>query len=126
MVQLIYKLDREEDRVKFYQLTKNAKICVLCFSATWCGPCKKLGAELGIKMADILESEHDPNDFESLNDSVVVVKVDIDVFEDLAKLYDVNGIPHVVFFHYGKLQNDFVIGCKSDQIVNKVRELIHM
>jgi thioredoxin-like negative regulator of GroEL len=62
-------------------------------------------------------------DLSNLRDSIVVMKVDIDVFKDLAELYEVKSIPHVVFFKNGELQTDIVIGCQTEKIIKKISSL---
>lgn len=118
MVKLVFKLSSEEERAKFFEFSQNAKVCVVCFSAVWCGPCKRLSMELDNKMGDLLEARS-----ENIADCVVLLKVDIDVFEDLAELYNVDGIPHTVFYKKGQLQPDVITGCQSDKITQKVKEL---
>lgn len=121
MVRLIFKLSGEEDRCKFFEFTENAKVCIVCFSATWCGPCKRLAIELDAKLGDVLESRS-----EKISDNVVLLKVDTDIFEDLAEIYNVNGIPHTVFYKKGELQPDVITGCKPEEIAKKVRELMDL
>ena len=120
MQNLIYSLTEENQRDLFFLLTQNAKVTVLAFSGVWCGPCKKMQQELYTKLNLVTGKEED---LSNLQNSVVVVKVDIDVFEDLAQLYEVKGIPHVVFFKNGELQTDMIVGCQTDKIVKKVSEL---
>lgn len=120
MQNLIYNLTEESQRDLFFLLTQNSKIAVLCFSAVWCGPCKKLQQDLYTKLNLVAGKEEDLSNLENL---VVVVKVDIDVFGDLAELYEVKGIPHVVFLKNGELQTDVIVGCQTDRIVKKVAEL---
>lgn len=55
------------------------------FYANWCGPCKMIAPEL-----------------EKAQGSIKVVKVDVDVFEDLAREYGVMSIPTLILFNEGK------------------------
>ena len=68
---------------KFKELTKE-KILV-DFYANWCGPCKMLAPEL-----------------ERVDSNIKVVKVDVDVFEDLAREYGVMSIPTLILFENGQ------------------------
>jgi thioredoxin len=126
-IQFVLSNGDDEERHLFLKLTKHAKICVVTFSATWCGPCKVLAHKLESLVlgdADLhgqVLSSHDNMD--TLADSVVFVKVDIDEYEDLAKMYGVSGIPHTVFFANGELDQDFVVGCDVEKIVNKVKSV---
>lgn len=55
------------------------------FYANWCGPCKMVAPEL-----------------EKVQSNIKVVKVDVDVFEDLAREYGVMSIPTLILFNEGK------------------------
>lgn len=55
------------------------------FYANWCGPCKMLAPVL-----------------EKASSNLKVVKVDVDVFEDLAREYGVMTIPTLILFENGK------------------------
>jgi thioredoxin 1 len=52
---------------------------VLRFTASWCGPCKMLAKNL-----------------ESINTSVPIEVIDIDVFQDVAVEYGIRGVPTLV------------------------------
>ena len=62
---------------------------VIDFSATWCGPCQRIGP--------IYEqlSEKFP--------SITFLKVDIDESEELAELYSIQSLPTFVFMRDGKV-----------------------
>lgn len=51
------------------------------FYADWCGPCKMIGAEL-----------------EKVESDLVVIKVNVDDNEDLARTYGVMSIPTMILF----------------------------
>ena len=70
------------EKENFKELIKE-KILV-DFYANWCGPCKMI--------APILEK---------VESNIKVVKVDVDVFEDLAKEYGIMSIPTLVLFENG-------------------------
>jgi len=73
-----------ENEKEFKELIKEEKILV-DFFATWCGPCKMLGPVL-----------------EKVESSLKVIKVDTDLFEDLARVYGVMSIPTLVLLEKGK------------------------
>ncbi|MCB0445306.1 MAG: thioredoxin fold domain-containing protein, partial [Gelidibacter sp.] len=60
------------------------KLILVDFWATWCGPCRQI--------APILEELADD---QQIMDAYVTAKVDIDHYPDLAKKYNVNGIPYL-------------------------------
>lgn len=59
------------------------------FFATWCGPCKMLGAEL----EDIANSRGE----------IKIVKVDVDENPILAQQYGIMSVPTLLYFNNGKL-----------------------
>ena len=76
---MILKNEKLEDLVK-------EGVVLVDFFATWCGPCKMQSAVI-----------------EQLEDSLKVVKVDIDEHEDLARQFGVMSIPTLVLFQDGKI-----------------------
>ncbi len=89
---------------EFKELIKNEKVLV-DFYADWCGPCKMLGP--------VLETV----------ESIDVLKVNVDMFPNLAREYGVMSIPTLVFFKDGNVVSS-EIGFKSkddiDEIVSKL------
>ena len=67
------------------------------FWAEWCKPCKQL--------TPVLEAAVEGRD-------VVLAKVDVDTNKELARRYDVSGIPAVKAFRHGQVVSEFV-GAKS-------------
>ena len=57
------------------------------FFATWCGPCRMLMPLLD-KVSEKLED-------------LLIIKVDVDQFPELASTYSVSAIPHLVLFRNG-------------------------
>jgi len=71
------------EKENFKELIKEKTL--VDFYANWCGPCKMI--------APILEK---------VESNIKVVKVDVDVFEDLAREYGIMSIPTLVLFEDGK------------------------
>ena len=69
----------------FHDLVKEGVVLV-DFFAVWCGPCKMQSAVL-----------------EKIENSLKVIKVDIDQHEDLAKEFGVMSIPTLLLFKNGEL-----------------------
>ena len=67
-------------------IDKNNKVLV-DFFATWCGPCRMLMPLLD-KVSQTL-------------DDLLIVKIDVDQFPELASAYSVSAIPHLVLFKNG-------------------------
>lgn len=58
------------------------------FFATWCGPCKMLGAEL--------------EDLAEAHDDITIVKVNVDEFQQLSAQFNVRVVPTMVVFKNGE------------------------
>ena len=71
-----------------FEEVKNEKIALIDFSATWCGPCKRL--------APVLEEVS-----EEIND-VKFYNIDIDECPTLAKSFNVYSIPTLLILKDGK------------------------
>lgn len=65
----------------------NDKLVLVDFFATWCGPCRML--------SPIIEEV-------SNEESVKVIKVDVDKHEDLAKRFGIMSIPTIIVFKNGE------------------------
>ena len=79
----------------FEKLTKQTEKPVLIdFWAEWCGPCQMLGPQL-----EALAAEHD---------DIIVGKVDVSEYADLAAEMGVTSIPAMFFFRNGKLEQTLV------------------
>ena len=79
----------------YEKLTKQTEKPVLIdFWATWCGPCQKLGPELEALAAE--------------NDGIIVGKVDVDAYPQLAASLGVNTIPALFLFRNGKVEKSLI------------------
>lgn len=65
---------------------KTQKPIMIDFFATWCPPCKMLDEKIYPAAAVVEEAEN-----------FVCVKVDVDKHADIARKYNVNGLPSLVF-----------------------------
>lgn len=73
------------EKDNFKELIKKEDKVLIDFFANWCGPCKMLSPIL-----------------EQAKGEIKVIKVDVDVFEDLAREYGVMSIPTLVLLEKGK------------------------
>ncbi|MBR7104021.1 MAG: thioredoxin [Lentisphaeria bacterium] len=74
--------------------TQTEKAVLIDFWATWCGPCQKLGPELEALAAEC--------------DDLIIGKVDVDSYPEIAVELGVNTIPALFFYKNGKLEKNFV------------------
>ena len=88
------------EKENFKELIKEEKILV-DFYANWCGPCKML--------APILEK---------VESSIKTIKVDVDVFEELAREYGVMSIPTLVLLENGKETNRHIGFIDKERLEN--------
>ena len=79
----------------FETLLASEKLVVVDFTAKWCGPCRKITPF----MEEIAKT---------YEDSVEVVKVDVDQSKPLAKKYTIRSIPAVLFFKNGDVVETIV------------------
>lgn len=92
--------------------TDDKRLVVLDFFATWCGPCRSLGAQL----PQIAKE----------NPEVVFIKCDIDANQEVTSLFGITGVPNVKFLIFK--ENEITIvnqvsGCNVPEIRNKIGRL---
>ncbi|SNW62251.1 Thioredoxin [Orpheovirus IHUMI-LCC2] len=75
-------------------IISNEGLVVVDFSATWCGPCKRIYPDY-VKIAE----EH--------NSSALCYKVNIDEVDEVAESYGVTAMPTFKFYKGGKLVEEF-------------------
>ena len=81
------------------------------FSATWCGPCKKV--------APIVEKIGD--DYAG---KLVVVKCDVEECDDVARQYGIMSIPTVLYFKGGQVVDKNVGLAPEKVFVEKLEKLL--
>ena len=95
----------------FETLLASEKLVVVDFTAKWCGPCRKISPF----MEEIAQN---------YQDSVEVVKVDIDKSKSLAKKYGIRSIPAVLFFRNGDVLETIVGVQPYEKFVSTIDKLI--
>ena len=94
-----------ESTEHFFEQIKTGNV-IVDFNATWCKPCK-----------EIMEK------FSLLNKyPIKILKVDINEYDEISDKFNVNQIPHFVFFIKGELQKEYVttsdINVLEEKIIN--------
>ena len=104
----VFNLSKGETIENFINKNKDKNVFV-DFHAKWCGPCKQLGPVLSQKAAEI---------------GALVLKVDVDQHQDIAKDNGISSIPVVVLYKKG-VKTQSMVGFnqeKLDQMINLARE----
>lgn len=91
----------------FDKAIASAKIVVVDFNATWCGPCRKLGPYLE-RMAESYKS-----------DGVSFFSVDVDEHGELAQQLGIPSIPDVRIYVDGN-PVDKIVGCEPMDLMEKI------
>ncbi len=96
---------------EFNSAVKENKLVVADFYATWCGPCKMI--------APILEELS-----EKYEESVKVLKIDIDKETELTASFGIMSVPTVLIFKDGELASTETGARPLDYYVEKVEEFL--
>jgi thioredoxin 1 len=82
----------------FEEILASNKICVIDFSATWCGPCKKIAPIIN-ELA------------EQYKEKVFIGKIDVDENPEITEQFGIRNVPTILFFKDGVLlEDDKIVG----------------
>jgi thioredoxin len=99
---LVSDIDNDDFEKMVLEESKNQPV-IVDFWASWCGPCKLMSI-IFTKVA--LEFEGKPVKF---------IKFDLDKNKQMAKAYNIDGLPAIMIFKDGKKVPDYHLeGCPSD------------
>ena len=93
------------------EVINSDKLTVVDFYATWCGPCRKLSPIL-----EEVETE--------LSDRVNFAKIDTDDNIDVAKEYQVSGLPTLLVFKNGEVVERMVGLMPKSSIITNIEKHI--
>lgn len=103
----VTELNSESFKTTVYDITKEGldylgeKPAIVDFTATWCGPCKRLSPIL-----EELAKEY--------KGKIVIYKVDVDKCEDLARAFNISSIPALLFIPM-EGQPEMLVGLRSKE-----------
>lgn len=84
---------------------------VIDFSATWCGPCKKISPIID-ELADEYEGK------------VVIGKCDVDDNDELTSRFGIRNVPTVLFIKNGEVVDKHVGAAPKSDFVSKIEALL--
>jgi len=90
---------------EYKKLTQSHKLVIVDFSATWCGPCRKLSPLL-----DKIGAERP--------DDVKVIMIDVDSNEAIARSNSIEELPTIAWYKNGKLELR-MIGFHGEKEINE-------
>jgi thioredoxin 1 len=74
----------------FQELINGDTAVLVDFSAEWCGPCKMMAPILKDVKAEV-------------NDTVKIIKIDVDKSPQAASVYQIQGVPTLILFQKGQI-----------------------
>ena len=95
----------------FQEILDSAKVTLVDFWATWCGPCRMLAPTV-----DEIAQEYEGR--------VAVAKCNVDDQEDIAVKYGIRSIPTLIFFKDGQLADKTVGVVSKAEIEKKLNALL--
>jgi thioredoxin 1 len=94
------------NKASFDEALASGQLLMVDFWAEWCGPCQMLGPQL-----EALAAEHD---------ELIIGKVDVSEYGDIAVEMGVSSIPALFFYRNGKLEKSLIGYMDKDTLAAKL------
>ena len=95
----------------YAELLEAGTAVVSDFSATWCGPCKRISPS-----SDELADEYEGK--------VVIGKCDVDDNDELTSRFGIRNVPTVLFIKNGEVVDKHVGAAPKSEFVSKIEALL--
>ena len=95
----------------YSEYASQKKPMMIDFSATWCGPCKK--------MAPIIEELG-----KKFDGQIIVGKVDVDDNPEITSQFGIRNIPTILFFKDGQVVDKTVGAIPATEVVARMEKLL--
>ena len=95
---------------KFDEIISSEIPYIVDFWAPWCGPCRMI--------APILEEIAN-----EMEESIKILKVNVDEYPDLAQRFGIMSIPTLLFFKKGEIKGKIIGAVPKKEILKKIKEL---
>ena len=110
---MVYKI--VNDLQEFYGILMNKdnkdKLIIAYFTASWCGPCKKI--------SPIAQNIGENNDF------IIVIKVDVDEGEEISEQYNIDCMPTFKFFKNCDIEDCLSFsGAEQNILINNIKNTL--
>lgn len=86
---------------------------ILKFSASWCGPCKRM-------------AEFIPEIAQEFDSSVTIIEIDTDAFSDLSKEYGIRSIPTLIFMQNGTQKKTHIGSLKKNELKQEIKNIFNL
>lgn len=108
MFLLIYMENiKTRDELSKYINNNVNKHIIIKVGATWCDPCKKMKPVFNNLLCELIKKRGDTD--------IIYLEIDIDKDKDCCNYLRVRGVPHIIYFNNGEI-NQNLVGFNSNKL----------